>query len=591
MRVEVIKPSQIPQDWYGGICGLDLETENLTIDSEICLCSLHNPKTDVMYVVPVKTYADENSIVADRIEKEELEILKKFIQSIRVCGHNLEFDLRMILYHWGVEPADIYLDTMILARLFQLKVQGLKDMVLRIEPRLTDKIRHFSDVADTQKPPFRYNMDDEEMIQYSGLDAYLPFVIVRHSAEQIKKYEKIIKMEMKFLKVAVRESAHGLRIDMNKFNETREKFGQDNEQKLQELRDLIADPGFRPSATADKKHLLIDILGCSTPITTPKGEPSMSDQSLERMLDSTNQDFVVDVINRIREYNSNYSVWNSSKKVPSYVVDNHLHFNLETIGFDGSARVYSKDYSVNQLPKPMRYSIVPEEGKKFVYFDYKTAEFLILLYWAKCEKGLEWYRSGKDLYTEIAKELLNKTEITKEERAVAKVLVLATSYGGTGWTIAKDLGCSEEEGQQFLDGFYEMFPEIGELKNKMVARGYKTGCAWTIFNRFRKLPNLYAATEQERKAGERQCVNSAVQSSCADFLKIASYRVYEEFPEVRQAFQIFDSMLIEVPKDYTDEQINKLVNRCCDFSEYFPGFKFRADVATGMSFGECQSKV
>lgn len=296
----------------------------------------------------------------------------------------------------------------------------------------------------------------------------------------------------------------------------------------------------------------------------------------------------IDIIKRILEINDLRSQYSGCRKAPEFVENGRLHFNVEQIGYDGTSRVYTKDFSVNQLSKSMREAVVPDEGKKFLYFDFKSAELYILWYWSKCQEGLSWYNSGLDPHTEVMKRLLGKEEVTKADRAVSKVLSFATCYGGTEKTIANDLNCDLETAAKFQADYNALFPEINQLKAKLVDYAHVNGCTKTLFNRFRKLPNINSYDDGERASCERQAVNTAIQASCADFLKEGTRRIQSRFPQVRIVMQVFDSMLIEVPAEWEEEDIRPILDTACDFNDLFPGFKFRCDWAFGSNWKEAQ---
>lgn len=279
MKTIVIKPSEIPQDMYNQVIGFDIETEDKFVWSPICLVSLHKPNTDTMYVIGIKYF--EGGLLQE-ISLDELEILKNFLRTIRATGHNLQFDLSAVLYQWGIEM-DVYLDTFIIARLFQEPAQGLKDLSIKCNPDLAGQLRHFNENFENFKPPFTYDIGDEDMIHYSGYDAYLPFVIIKKMAPQIKKYEKVIKLEMSYLKNSIRERANGLRFDLDMFISKVDEMSDEVERKQEELNAILGYE-FKTNSTAQKKELLIDDWGLTTRFMTKKKEPSMSQESLEFML-------------------------------------------------------------------------------------------------------------------------------------------------------------------------------------------------------------------------------------------------------------------------------------------------------------------
>lgn len=584
MEFKVINPSEIPESYYNQTVGLDIETEDLYIDSPICLISIYKPGVDVCYVIPVDAYDGRMHIT---LPDYEVEILKNFLSTIKSVGHNLQFDLSRIKYHYGVQ-VKLHIDTFLIARIFQMEKQGLKDLATMIKPELLPKIRKFKEIAQP-KPPFVYNIQDLRVVTYSGLDAYLPFVVIRGLSDKIQSHKKIVKIEMDFLNTAIEMNANGLPFNVETYKKVISDYSQELV-KMQTQLNEIAGWEVRHNSTADLRELLIDQCGLEPTELTPKGEPSMKASALERMKDNCSEENKA-LIDLILEIKTTFSVVNSSKKLLDFMYDGNLHFQVEQIGWDGTGRIYTKDTSVNQLTKPMRYAVEPSKGKKYVMFDWKCAELAIALYWSRCSLGWNWYLEGRDLHTEVMKQLLGKEEVTKQDRAVSKVLSFCTIYGGSERTVMKDLGCSYNEAEKFLKDYADLFPEVMVLRGKVHQFARVNGFTKTINGRIRKLSGINSDIQYEREKAERQAFNTAVQSSCADFAKIAMARVFNKYPGVRVAFHVFDSFLLEVPEEMSLEEASKIAEEMSDFTDRFEGFKLRFDIAEGPNWGACQEQL
>ena len=120
MKIRLVSPSEIPNDQFGRVISLDIETEDLAIDSSICMVSLFNPKSDEALVIPIKVYQGGT---LKEISEIELEVLKTFLTTIKAVGHNLQFDLAHIKYHWGID-INVYFDTFLFARIMPDIVTG-----------------------------------------------------------------------------------------------------------------------------------------------------------------------------------------------------------------------------------------------------------------------------------------------------------------------------------------------------------------------------------------------------------------------------------------------------------------------------------
>lgn len=578
MKYEIINPADIPSSWYGQVTGLDIETEDLSINSRICLVSIYNPKENRGGVVPIYWYQDDKLF---SINPVELDILKKFLSTIKAVGHNLHFDLSLIKYRWGV-TVEPYFDTFIMARVFQFREQSLKGIISRLKPEWTADILKFDDLANGE-PPFKYILD-ARTIKYSSLDAFYPFVLMNHFKDRIQKMKRIFQIEMNFMKVANGIRSSGLNIDMAEYFKDYEEMGKRVDALQNELDTLV---GFhvRPTSSADIKRVF-DVYNLVPAQLTPKGEPSTSTEAIGMMMENyLDRPAVQEVLQLILDLKHEFAVRNSCKKVPQWEIGGKLHPQIEQIGYDGTSRVYSTDPSVNQYPKELRYSIKPDAGKKFVMFDLKSAELYIAAYWSKCSLLLDWFSQGVDLHSEISKRLLGKDHITKEERAVSKVVTFSTIYGSEGAATARALHIPLDQAQDLVAGYMRLFPEIKNLRDRAIAYCHKTTYTKTMIGRPRQLPNIKSAVPAEVRGAERQAFNTAIQASCADFFKIAAARTLK-YPNVKFVFGVFDSFLLEVPEEMTDAEMVAIMDEMVDFSNLYPNFKFRYDWAVGHSWGE-----
>lgn len=261
-----------------------------------------------------------------------------------------------------------------------------------------------------------------------------------------------------------------------------------------------------------------------------------------------------------------------------------IHPDYKVVGFDGTSRVYSTNPSLSQIPKVLRYSIVPHENNKFLYTDLKAAEVYIIAKWSKCYSLIEAYEAGEDLYTYIAKKVFNKENISEEERDTMKIVVLSILYGSEGSSAARTLHISEEEAKALVDMFMLSFPEIAQFQAKAYSYTVDHGYVQSFYFRPRILKESFEDGDASRK---RQCVNSAIQNTCADALKLCIGQ-HDPMSPIKFVTTVFDSVLFEVPKDFTDDEAKDFLTRF--FIPCTP-FKFRFEYAMGDTWGEAQDQL
>ena len=260
-----------------------------------------------------------------------------------------------------------------------------------------------------------------------------------------------------------------------------------------------------------------------------------------------------------------------------------LHPDYKIVGYDGTSRVYSGNPSLSQIPKILRYAVIPHDGNKFLYTDLKAAEVYVLVRWSKCTPLVHTYETGGDLYTHIAKVVLGKESITPEERDTIKVVVLSILYGSTGYSASRTLHITEEEAKGMVDVFFRAFPEIAEFQ----AKAYKYVQEHEYIQSFYFRPRILKADlTGDDSARKRQCVNSAIQNTMSDALKICIGSNRDPIPKF--VTTVFDSVLFEVPKDYTEEQAKFFLIEF--FRPCYP-FKFNFEYGMGDTWGEAQENL
>ena len=261
-----------------------------------------------------------------------------------------------------------------------------------------------------------------------------------------------------------------------------------------------------------------------------------------------------------------------------------IHPEYKIVGFDGTSRVYSGNPSLSQIPKILRHAIIPHDGNKFLYVDLKAAEVYILVKWAKCYSLIDAYESGEDLYTFIAQKVMGKESISKDERDTMKVVVLSILYGSEGGSAARVLHISEEEAKALVDKFMLAFPEIAQFQSKAYNYTVEHGYTQSFYFRPRILKEDLSNNDASRK---RQSVNSAIQNTCADALKICIGQ-HDPMSPIKFVTTVFDSVLFEVPINYTDDEAKDFLTRY--FSHCKP-FTFRFEYAMGNTWGDAQDQL
>jgi DNA polymerase-1 len=187
--------------------------------------------------------------------------------------------------------------------------------------------------------------------------------------------------------------------------------------------------------------------------------------------------------------------------------------------------------------------------------DYSQAELRILAHASAEEKLIEAFERGEDIHTRTAAEVLGKDPgtLTKDERNRAKAVNFGIIYGISAFGLSEQLGISREEAAAYIDTYLSRFPRVQAFIAHTIAEATRDGFVTTLLGRRRLIPELRSSNRQMRSLGERLAVNTVMQGTAADVIKIAMIaierRLREEGLNARLVLQIHDELLLELEAD------------------------------------------
>ena len=239
----------------------------------------------------------------------------------------------------------------------------------------------------------------------------------------------------------------------------------------------------------------------------------------------------------------------------------HTTFN-QTVTATG--RLSSADPNLQNIPmreelgRLIRKCFYPEEGCVFVDADYSQIELRILAHMSGDEKLIEAYRQDRDIHRITASQVFHTPfdEVTDLQRRNAKAVNFGIVYGISSFGLSQGLSISRREAQDYINQYFKTYPKIKAFLDGLVESAKEKGYAVSLFGRIRPIPELKSKNFMQRSFGERAAMNSPIQGTAADIMKIAMNRVYarlrREVPEARLILQIHDELLVEAPEDQAE---------------------------------------
>lgn len=206
------------------------------------------------------------------------------------------------------------------------------------------------------------------------------------------------------------------------------------------------------------------------------------------------------------------------------------------------------------LGRQIRSAFVAGEGTHLLSADYSQVELRILAHVSGEPVLRDAFARGEDIHAATAAEVLGKerSELTRSERDVAKMVNFGIIYGISAFGLAENLDIPREDAQRYIDTYLARFPLVQEFIARTIAQAAADGYVTTLLGRRRPIPELRASNRQTRSLGERLAVNTVMQGTAADVIKVAMIRIHErlraEGRAARLVLQVHDELLLEVPR-------------------------------------------
>jgi DNA polymerase-1 len=229
-----------------------------------------------------------------------------------------------------------------------------------------------------------------------------------------------------------------------------------------------------------------------------------------------------------------------------------------------TGRLSSSDPNLQNIPirtplgREIRRAFIADPGNVLISADYSQIEFRVLAHLSEDPVLVDAFREGADFHDRTSIKIFgaNSGRDPHQLRSIAKMVNYALLYGKGAFTLAKDIGVTQQEAQAFIDGYFAGFPRVRAFIDRTLEEARATGVVKTIYGRRRLMPELHSRDFQRRAASEREAVNMPIQGSAADIMKRAMIEVHAALasqPDARMILTVHDELLFEVPKARAEE--------------------------------------
>lgn len=218
-----------------------------------------------------------------------------------------------------------------------------------------------------------------------------------------------------------------------------------------------------------------------------------------------------------------------------------------------------------ELGRQIRKVFIPEDGYIFLDADYSQIELRVLAHMSGDERLINAYKEAKDIHRITASEVFHIPfeEVTPAQRSSAKAVNFGIVYGISSFGLGQDLNITRKEAERYIDKYFETYPKVKTYLDQLVADAKEEGFSTTLFGRRRPIPEFASSNFMLRSFGERVAMNSPIQGTAADIIKIAMIKVNERLKQEqfrsRLILQIHDELLVETHIDEIERVSNIMV--------------------------------
>jgi DNA polymerase-1 len=379
--------------------------------------------------------------------------------------------------------------------------------------------------------------------------------MLRQQVEEQGLAEVFEKIDLPLAAVLADMERTGIRVDpkaLERMSESMEKEVRRLEKDIWNLAGLE----FNVNSPSQLAEILFDKLNLQPPARRGKGKVrSTAADVLEEMADQHPLPAKVIEYREIAKLKSTYV-----DALPQLIhpETGRLHTSFSQTG-TATGRLSSSDPNLQNIPvrselgREIRAAFVAEKGKFLLSADYSQIELRIMAHFSKDPVLVEAFRSGEDIHARTAQEVFGVGPLaqTAEHRRAAKAINFGIIYGLSAFGLAQQLGIEQKEAGQFINAYFTRYRGVKEYLDSVLVETRKTGVAKTLFGRIRPIPEINSPQVQLRNFAERTALNSPLQGTAADLIKLAMIAIHERLQEeklaARMILQVHDELLFEAP--------------------------------------------
>ena len=531
-------------------------------------------------ITSMSIYNDKKKEVYNLFFKDEDEIknLKEILEDDKISKISNHLSKTYILLkQLGIEIKGIKYDAKIAGYILnptdnKLKLEDLTEqytgmnIIDYIGEEKQEQLTLFQMNGDSEKVEKEINRTQNEMAFYVYAISKLEEVMTKR-LEEINALELFENIDIPTITVLADMQWNGMYVNQEELNRFGDELKTKIDEKVKNIYNLAGEE-FNVNSTKQLGEILFEKMklpvikktksGYSTDVDVLeklKGEHPIIEELLEyRQLAKLNSTY----IEGLKPY-----INPKTKRIHSF-----FHQTITATG-----RISSTEPNLQNIPtrfelgKRIRKIFEPENGKLYVDADYSQIELRVLAHMSEDKHMIQAFKDNQDIHKQAASKVFKTPleEVTKEQRSNAKAVNFGIVYGISDFGLGEQLGISRKLAKRYIDEYLSEYVGIKEYMDNTIEEAKKKGYVETLFHRRRYIPELQSKNYMVRQFGNRAAMNTPIQGTAADIMKIAMIKVYkalkDEGLQAKIVLQVHDEMMIEAPENEV-EKVKEILEQC-----------------------------
>lgn len=479
-----------------------------------------------------------------------------------ICGQNLKYDIN-VLANYGITWQAQIIDSMVQSYVLN-STASRHNMDALAQHYLFYQTVKYVDIAGKGVKQLTFNqIDIEQAGPYAAEDADITLRLAQYFSECLALEPALAAVydtiERPLVTVLSRMERIGALVDAKVLGEQSQVIGKRLIQLEREAYELAGEV-FNLSSTQQLGAILYEKLGIPVTKKTPKGKPSTAEAVLQELA----QDYELPKL--LLEYRSLSKLKSTyTDKLPLEITPatGRIHTSYHQ-AVAATGRLSSSDPNLQNIPirssegRQIRQAFVVPKGQVMVAADYSQIELRIMAHLSQDEGLLNAFAAGQDVHKATAAEVFGVTvdQVSSDQRRSAKAINFGLIYGMSAFGLAKQLGISRAQSQDYIGRYFTRYPGVQEYMDETKAKAARQGYVETLYGRRLYLPDINASNGIARQASERTAINAPMQGTAADIIKRAMIKVDEWLASsglnARMTMQVHDELIFEVDAAQVD---------------------------------------